>query len=909
MGLTKFAAFDIEAAELAPGASAGLQRTAAIAVAEKLNSSPTLLHIGWTKQAHRHEFDYVPRPGFLYVRSRAISSRINDNFDGFPAEEIKKAYATFKGKPVFVNHHNSNHRRARGVIIDAALHEDINPDGTPDTWCEVLMEVDATKFPKLAQAILAGHIDRTSMGTDVAYSICTFCNNKASTPLQYCAHIPRLKGKRIHRTTASGGKEAVLVAEMCYGLGFFENSLLVEPPADPTAFTFGVDARGLGVTASQHVANMPLADMQRMEQVLQEHMGHYNGNISWLLQNRPDATAEQVAGKIEDRDSQALQKMTGHEGWIVDKAEWWPKLIAACQTMLDEIRSGSTEAALHVVAIGEVKAPPKVDTMRDTKCPVCGEEDGFNGTECAVCQFVKPPDMFMDPDTELAGKVDLRQEQQDGLDDMEDATGTGDLVCDNCGTEFDDPDAQTPDPEAEIIPEKPVQEKPDEPAANDPARKVAPGEKVEVEVDKGKDDKPDFLKDKDKKPGDDGDGSDPATDEKLVDEDADDENAEDPETTQPKAGDTCPDCGKGVLQKKSPLPEGDKPKDDEEPDKPKSDAGSKDPEKDDDKKKSAPPWAKKSSHRGSTQAEGVPSMPPRPFHIVAAEQQASIDYIVQGMERIAALAGVPLGDLQQQRQQRVASIRRVALNDPQVNPAQPPGFAVAPTPGSEAPAQSTQEAATPTATDDVTQPGATPLTNVAPDAQTALSDSGPVLDAPLDLNEQDVTAPVAGTEQVRPEGETRTETEIRAGTPSDTGTAFPLQGPFAQTAAQQPVAPTPMEQAQARFFAGQRLANLRIQAGVDPNADAQVLGQQIATNAALTDGAIIAEIETLTKVIANRPASTPQVRTAGAGAQRRTMPSMVTSTSGMGPIEANLDPATGGNNRPTDDEFLFEGIS
>jgi hypothetical protein len=43
------------------------------------------------------------------------------------------------------------------------------------------MEVDAVRFPKLAEAILAGHIDRTSMGTDVAYSVCTACGNKAST--------------------------------------------------------------------------------------------------------------------------------------------------------------------------------------------------------------------------------------------------------------------------------------------------------------------------------------------------------------------------------------------------------------------------------------------------------------------------------------------------------------------------------------------------------------------------------------------------------------------------------------------------------------------------------------------------------------------------------------------------------
>jgi hypothetical protein len=200
--------------------------------------------------AHKHSFDYEPRPGFLYVRSRAISSRCNDNFDEFPAEEIKKGFRTFIGKPVFVNHNNDNHRRARGVVIDAALHEDKNPDGSPDIWVEALMEVDAKNFPKLAKAILAGEIARTSMGTDVDYSICSICNNKATTPAEYCAHIPRMKGQRIYRHTANGQKEGILVREICYGLRFFENSLLVEPPADPTAYFLGVDTRGIDKAAS-----------------------------------------------------------------------------------------------------------------------------------------------------------------------------------------------------------------------------------------------------------------------------------------------------------------------------------------------------------------------------------------------------------------------------------------------------------------------------------------------------------------------------------------------------------------------------------------------------------------------------------------------------------------------------------
>lgn len=202
------------------------------------------------RTAHRASFTQPVRPGYLYVRSRAISSRTNDNFDTFPAQEIAAGWRTFLGKPVFVNHHNESVARMRGVIIDAALHEDVNPDGTPDTWVEVLMEVDAQRFPRLAKAIINGDIERTSMGCNVAYSVCSFCGNRAETPLDYCAHVARMKGRRIHRTTASGARESVLVSEVCYGLAFFENSLLVEEPADPTAVTLGVDARGLQPVAA-----------------------------------------------------------------------------------------------------------------------------------------------------------------------------------------------------------------------------------------------------------------------------------------------------------------------------------------------------------------------------------------------------------------------------------------------------------------------------------------------------------------------------------------------------------------------------------------------------------------------------------------------------------------------------------
>ena len=51
------------------------------------------------------------KPGFIYTQVRAISARINQNFDGWPSDELKKSYRSFLGKPCFVNHQNFDPRR------------------------------------------------------------------------------------------------------------------------------------------------------------------------------------------------------------------------------------------------------------------------------------------------------------------------------------------------------------------------------------------------------------------------------------------------------------------------------------------------------------------------------------------------------------------------------------------------------------------------------------------------------------------------------------------------------------------------------------------------------------------------------------------------------------------------------
>jgi hypothetical protein len=230
------------------------------------------------------DFDeYRTDDGFLYARIRAISSRVNKNHDGWPSVELaggddvfnklasthrtanftveadknhEYGYSTFLGKPIFVDHHNSNPERARGVIVDAKLHvedhktaaehdsyyESAPENHTPPTWVELLLEVDAKSFPKLAKAIIEGSednskgIDGFSMGCDVERSVCNICKNSATSPDEYCKHV-QMKGAEFpFIDERTGRKTSKKSYEDCYGIKFFEISAVFDP-ADETALT------------------------------------------------------------------------------------------------------------------------------------------------------------------------------------------------------------------------------------------------------------------------------------------------------------------------------------------------------------------------------------------------------------------------------------------------------------------------------------------------------------------------------------------------------------------------------------------------------------------------------------------------------------------------------------------------
>jgi hypothetical protein len=236
---------------------------------------------GFSKLAKPNE---ISDDGYLYVTTRAISSRVNKNNDGWPSIELARTddgygYKTFEGRPIFVDHNNDNPERTRGVVVSSKLHvEDTEkasafdpyyataPDNhKPPTWIELMLEVDAKSFPRLASDIISGRIDSVSMGANIDKSRCSVCDHEAENPTEYCSHV-KMKGATFEIESSDGTKSHKKAYEDCYGINFFEISFVFDP-ADETALVSDMSPEreaALRAVAALEAAGAPIpAELQK----------------------------------------------------------------------------------------------------------------------------------------------------------------------------------------------------------------------------------------------------------------------------------------------------------------------------------------------------------------------------------------------------------------------------------------------------------------------------------------------------------------------------------------------------------------------------------------------------------------------------------------------------------------------
>lgn len=411
--------------------------------------------------------DYRTEDGYLYARIRAISSRVNKNHDGWPSVELaggkdvferhaKTAgftvqasdepasqdygYSTFLGKPIFVDHNNSDPERARGVIVDARLHvedqrmsahdpyyssDDVDPEHTPPTWVELLLEVDAQSFPKLAKAIIDGGkdgkrgIDGFSMGCDVEKSVCSICKNAATAPDEYCNHV-KLKGAEFDYISPKTGRKISRKSyENCYGIKFFEISAVFDP-ADETALTREVVANSDG-----GYPDAPLGAPDGINQY--EELG--GGEMpkcpecNTMLRRWGDnlhcfnCDKGYPVGKDGGEGATHRQDLPG----VKFKHNYWPEGLPGQtpignEAILGPPHFGHKTAENALPQSDMMTVPQYVDTMREEEvCPVCGSNMD-EGHQCEVCGYVAPPEGMDNPDLSAAQEMNDQTSPQDSPD-------------------------------------------------------------------------------------------------------------------------------------------------------------------------------------------------------------------------------------------------------------------------------------------------------------------------------------------------------------------------------------------------------------------------------------------------------------------------------------------------------------
>lgn len=347
------------------------------------------------------------KPGFIYTQVRAISARINQNYDGWPSSELKKSYRTFIGKPVFVNHQNFDYKKARGKVVAARYVE-----AGDDKYIETVMEIDAHRFPKLAHEIKTGGMDSVSMGVEAGFTICSYCGNRAVDVPEFCSHVKYHKGRVLPRINVKTGKhEDVLVYEKCYKLGFFELSYVFDP-ADETAVVSRVIAAAAAPAPPMDmpVAEMPYAEelpIAQMEASIQRLAETYSGEGDVEKKSGPfagDDGSFPVGTQKDKNDAKAVCNFPSVKN----------KNPGTCSD-IDKM-----SAQIYRLAYGEIEAPEDVDTLRDDEGDT--HDDDFK-------HYVDSPAELRGPNLDQT-KLRDQQQEDEGLDqgrraeDVEDVAGT-----------------------------------------------------------------------------------------------------------------------------------------------------------------------------------------------------------------------------------------------------------------------------------------------------------------------------------------------------------------------------------------------------------------------------------------------------------------------------------------------------
>lgn len=262
---------------------------------------------------------------FLYFWAHAVTASddpqnpiANRNGDIFTLEECRKAYPTFIGRNLHLDHDTSSVAKAVGKVFDAKLlHDPLARDGKGEYYIGCLCGVDKVAHPDIAMKVAHGVIDSVSMGASVEKNTCTICGAECTTPEQFCKHLHNLG-----RTDPETGK---LCTAINHGVTFVELSL-VGTPADPEALMQQVFAaetpKGLEKTAdTKQVITLATANpkvaiefgnmLSKVEGI--EDLKVEGSIVSLSIEAKDTATAEEVVKNISKEQGLEIKEPLKNE--------------------------------------------------------------------------------------------------------------------------------------------------------------------------------------------------------------------------------------------------------------------------------------------------------------------------------------------------------------------------------------------------------------------------------------------------------------------------------------------------------------------------------------------------------------------------------------------------------------------
>lgn len=201
-----------------------------------------------------------PEPGKLYLHINAMGAGeyygANRNGDYFPEETLKQYHHTFVTSPahVFRHHINKDPAKAIGRVIFSTYNERMHR-------VELIAEVDRELGKDVEDRIAKGDFPATSMACKTPYDVCSICNNKAHTRLEYCTHIRQSLGKVL----PDGQK---VMALNVAPLKFFDISIVIKPADITSSILQKVAESGI---SSAELAEVEGLDMDAREKAASHH--------------------------------------------------------------------------------------------------------------------------------------------------------------------------------------------------------------------------------------------------------------------------------------------------------------------------------------------------------------------------------------------------------------------------------------------------------------------------------------------------------------------------------------------------------------------------------------------------------------------------------------------------------------